>query len=104
MTGVIDSGSDSDFDRGRFQGAGEIGLGGWWWRGTYDGRMRVTVNNEVREVGVGTTVADLLRALELEGKPCAAEVNRKLVPKREHGSRVLLEGDVVELVTLVGGG
>jgi thiamine biosynthesis protein ThiS len=32
------------------------------------------------------------------------EVNRSLVPRRERDARELRDGDVVEIVTLVGGG
>jgi len=66
--------------------------------------MRVTVNSEPRELPPGTTLAQLIVELGLDGAPCAAEVNRALVPKREHDGRRLEEGDTVELVTLVGGG
>lgn len=66
--------------------------------------MRVTVNSQPRELPEGTTVETLLRELKLSDKPCAAEVNRTLVPKRAHASHALKEGDAVELVTLVGGG
>jgi sulfur carrier protein len=66
--------------------------------------VNVSVNGEKREVPAGTTVAGLIRELGLEKAACAAEVNRTLVPKREHAGRELREGDVVELVTLVGGG
>lgn len=66
--------------------------------------MTIIVNGEQRPIEQGTTVAQLVRELGLDGKPCAAEVNRELVPKREHASRTLADGDRVELVTLVGGG
>lgn len=66
--------------------------------------MRVTVNGEAREVPAGLTVAGLIRELGLGKAACAAEVNKALVPKREHEGRELREGDVVEVVTLVGGG
>jgi sulfur carrier protein len=66
--------------------------------------MQVVVNGERREVGEGETVAALIGRLGLANQACAAEVNRSLVPRREQGERVLREGDVVELVTLVGGG
>lgn len=62
------------------------------------------VNGEPTEVPPGETVADLLRRLALSGRPCAAEINKRLVPKRGHSTRTLQEGDTVELVTLVGGG
>ncbi len=66
--------------------------------------MTVTINGKPTAVGEGRTVADLIKDLGLQGQPCAAEVNREVVPRRQHGERTLSEGDVVELVTLVGGG
>lgn len=66
--------------------------------------MRITVNGETREMGDDLTVEALLAALDLQGKPCAVEVNRAVVPRREHADRSLADGDTVEIVTLVGGG
>jgi thiamine biosynthesis protein ThiS len=66
--------------------------------------MLVTVNSERREIPDGTTLSELIRELGLDKSPCAAEVNRALVPKREHAGRTLRAGDNIELVTLVGGG
>lgn len=66
--------------------------------------MRITVNGEPREMGDDLTVEALLTALDLQGKPCAVEVNRAVVPRREHASRPLADGDTIEIVTLVGGG
>ncbi len=66
--------------------------------------MRIRLNGQSHEAPDGATLADLLRELGLVDRPAAAEVNRKLVPKAEHASRRLTEGDEVEIVTLVGGG
>jgi len=66
--------------------------------------IKVTVNGEQRSLPAGATVADLIRELGLSKAACAAEVNKALVLRREHGSRKLVENDSVELVTLVGGG
>lgn len=66
--------------------------------------MRLIVNGEPKEAPEGLTVAGLIRELGLAKAACAAEVNKKLVPKRDHEGRELREGDVVEVVTLVGGG
>lgn len=66
--------------------------------------MRVTVNNRSHDLPEGATLETLLRELQLLDRPCAAEVNRTLVPKRSHATHALKDGDVVELVTLVGGG
>ncbi len=66
--------------------------------------MSITVNGEERTLAAGTTVAELLDQLGLAGRPCAVEVNRRLVSKPQHGERALAAGDTVEIVTLVGGG
>ena len=66
--------------------------------------MQLTVNDAVREVAEGTTVAVLLEKLNLKVAHVAVERNRELVPRREHAHTLLAEGDRVEVVTLVGGG
>lgn len=66
--------------------------------------MQVVVNGARQEVPEGTTVSELVRKLGLSKHACAAEVNKALVPRREQEGRALADGDVVELVTLVGGG
>ncbi|MGE3108441.1 MAG: sulfur carrier protein ThiS [Phycisphaerales bacterium] len=66
--------------------------------------MILTVNNKPMELTDRATVASLLRELGLESSPCAVEVNRELVPKSRHQYATLKDGDVVEIVTLVGGG
>ena len=69
--------------------------------------MRITLNGEVREFDGDPTVAELLELLRTEGRPvgaCAVELNRTLVPRRFHADQRLADGDLVEIVTLVGGG
>ncbi len=66
--------------------------------------MEIIVNGQTQSVPDGQTVAALVEAQGLAGQPCAVEVNRKLVPKRQHDEHTLAAGDRVELVTLVGGG
>ena len=66
--------------------------------------MNVAVNGEARRLESGTTVAALLRELDLEGKPVAVERNGATVPKADHKSLELSEGDRIEIVTFVGGG
>jgi len=66
--------------------------------------MICIVNNEPRELPEHTTVAGLIALLGLSAGICAAEVDKTLVPKREHAERVLRDGERVEIVTLVGGG
>lgn len=66
--------------------------------------VRLTINGEAREVPDALTVRGLLEHLDLTAGPVAVEVNRTVVPRAEHASRALVEGDVLELVHLVGGG
>ncbi len=66
--------------------------------------MRLTVNDDALELPAGATVRDLLAHLGLADRPCAVEVNRSVIPKRDHDSKALADGDRVEVVTLVGGG
>lgn len=49
-------------------------------------------------------IADLLVELHLAGKPVAVERNGEVVPRRLHAQTPVSDGDVFELVTLVGGG
>lgn len=66
--------------------------------------MRVTVNGSGREVVEGTTVRGLIELLKLDGGPVAVERNGDVVPRAQHASTPLSEGDVVEIVHFVGGG
>ncbi|MFM2092255.1 MAG: hypothetical protein RLZZ127_2744 [Planctomycetota bacterium] len=66
--------------------------------------MRVTVNDQDRDLPDGASVADLIAALALPGTRVAVEVNRQLVRRAQHAEHRLSPGDRVEVVTLVGGG
>lgn len=66
--------------------------------------MTIDCNGETREIVPGTTIADLLVELKLNPRQVAVEVNLDVVPRAQHASHVLRDGDRVELVTLVGGG
>jgi len=67
--------------------------------------MKVLVNDEAQELTADqATVEHLVSRLGLAGQPVAVEVNRRVVPRREHGTHRLQDGDRVEIVTLVGGG
>jgi len=66
--------------------------------------MKVLVNGNARELPEGATIAALLAELDLGAAAVAVERNQHLVPRKEHATAVLAEGDRIELVTLVGGG
>lgn len=66
--------------------------------------MKVVVNGEERELPGPTSVADLLTHLGIDQRFGAVEVNREVVPKSEHGTHALRDGDQVEIIRFVGGG
>lgn len=66
--------------------------------------MDVYVNGESRDVPPDQSVADLLADLGVTAKHVAVEINQQLVPRTEHASQKLADGDRLEIVTLVGGG
>lgn len=66
--------------------------------------MRLVVNGESLEVDGAVTVSELLKRLDLGGGPVAVERNGDVVPRAEHPTTVLSEGDRVEVVHFVGGG
>ncbi len=66
--------------------------------------MICTVNGQERELPEQTSVEELIGLMNLSGSICAAEVDKKIVPKRERSSTMIQDGQVIEIVTLVGGG
>jgi sulfur carrier protein len=66
--------------------------------------VKITVNGSCKEVAERTTVAALLQQFNLSPQRLAVEVNRELVPRNRHETHVLSENDIIEIVTLVGGG
>ncbi len=66
--------------------------------------MTITLNGITRQVPDALTVADLLRHLDLKPEYVAVELNRGLVGRRRHAETPVVDGDELEVVTLVGGG
>lgn len=66
--------------------------------------MRIQLNGETFELPDGQTVADLIGRLDLAGRRVAVELNLDIVPRSQHATTVLSEGDQVEVVHAIGGG
>jgi thiamine biosynthesis protein ThiS len=64
----------------------------------------IRVNGAARPLAQGTTVAELVRVLELPVERVAVERNGRVVPRPRWGEVALADGDQVEIVTFVGGG
>lgn len=66
--------------------------------------IQVSVNGRDVQVPAGSTVADLVRQLDLVRARIAVEHNRRVLPRAEHATVALNHGDRLEIVTFVGGG
>jgi len=66
--------------------------------------MQATVNGERKELPDGLTVAALLLHLGVRAERVAVERNGTVVKKARHAEEALAPGDVLEIVTFVGGG
>ena len=66
--------------------------------------MDIVLNGEPRSVAAGITLAALLEAEGLAGRRVAVEVNGMIVPRGQHASQQLADGDRVEIVHALGGG
>ena len=64
----------------------------------------VVINGQPQTVNTGTTVEKLIADLGLGDRRVAVERNRSVVPRAEHATTTLVDGDKLELVTFVGGG
>lgn len=52
----------------------------------------------------GQTLADYLATTDFDVKRIAVELNEEIVPKAKYAETTLADGDVVEIVSFVGGG
>lgn len=62
--------------------------------------MHLTLNGAVRD----TDAATLLELVGPVPDGHAVAINQEVVPRAEHGTRLLADGDVVDVVTAVAGG
>jgi sulfur carrier protein len=65
--------------------------------------MKIKVNGEEMDTAA-ETLEGLIGECRLEPQKVAVEVNLSIVRKTEYGTFRLKEGDVVEIVSFVGGG
>jgi len=63
----------------------------------------VRVNGEEFDIA-GKTLAEYLAGTEYDLKRIATELNGEILPKASYSATVLKDGDVVEVVSFVGGG
>ena len=66
--------------------------------------MHVIVNGIAHAIETPATLAEVVRALGLEGKRIAVERNGEIVPKSRYAGTAVDAGDRLEIVAAVGGG
>ena len=66
--------------------------------------MLVVVNGDDKEIDDGSTVAELIRRLDLKPERVAIELNRRILSRSEWSATGLSGGDKIEIVHFVGGG
>lgn len=66
--------------------------------------IRLTVNGESHDIEDGATIAQLIDTLRLTGRRIAVERNGDIVPRSQHTSEQLSDGDRLEIVHAIGGG
>ncbi|MCH9021395.1 MAG: sulfur carrier protein ThiS [Planctomycetes bacterium] len=65
--------------------------------------MQINLNGQQKDVAEGLTISDLLGELQLKG-PLAVEMNQQIRPQNLHPQTTLKPGDILAIVTMVGGG
>jgi len=66
--------------------------------------MSVTLNGSPRDCNPHITITQLLDEAGYAGRRVAVEVNREIVPRSQHATRTLVDGDQIEIVHAIGGG
>lgn len=66
--------------------------------------LEITINDQVKQLEQPLTLATLLQQLNIDPMKTAVELNRLVIPRREHEQVTLQHHDRLEIVTLVGGG
>lgn len=66
--------------------------------------LQITVNGVSTELSAPVTVAEYLQEHHYIPARIAVELNVKILPKAEYQTTFLADGDILEIVSFVGGG
>lgn len=67
-------------------------------------KITITLNGAEMEVDAGQTLGQLVDARGLERRMIAIEYNGEIIPRLDYDDTPINEGDVLEVVHMVGGG
>ncbi len=70
----------------------------------YNSFMNISINKEMMSLPEKTTIAGMLKKLDIERKYIAVEINMTIIPKSEFDKHQLKDNDKVEIIRAVGGG
>ncbi len=65
--------------------------------------MTIHINGEAHDVAP-QTIADLLHHLGMQQQRLAVEINGDVVPRSQHATHMIRDGDRIEIVRAIGGG
>ncbi len=66
--------------------------------------LQVLVNGEPHRLSAAGTLRALLEQLELDGRRIAVALNGEIVPRSQHETVALRDGDELLIVQAIGGG
>jgi sulfur carrier protein len=66
--------------------------------------MKAVVNGKQEALPEKMTVSDLLEEKKMRRNRIAVEINRNIVPRADYDRTVIHDGDVIEVVSFMGGG
>ena len=66
--------------------------------------MQVRINGESRDIQPDLSIAELLLELGYGQRRVAVERNTDIVPRSQHATTRLEEGDSIEIIQAIGGG
>lgn len=67
-------------------------------------KIELLLNGDAFEIAAGASITDLIGLLGLRSELVAVERNGSVVRRAAHAETRIAAGDVIEVVTLVGGG
>lgn len=66
--------------------------------------INIYVNGDPVEISDGSSILNVLEQLDMTQGRIAVELNASIVPRSQHGSTRLNNGDTLEIVHAIGGG
>lgn len=66
--------------------------------------MKITLNSQEKELAAGTTLLQLIEQENMPTQNIAVAINNVIVPRTEHATRQLNEGDNIVIISAAYGG